>query len=59
MILFYMFIQNQYVAVFLALQEAFQAQPALQSKKQFLNKVTSLMKKGNMISASQKEEHEV
>nr|XP_034319448.1 receptor-type tyrosine-protein phosphatase alpha [Crassostrea gigas] len=50
---------NQYVAVFLALQEAFQAQPALQSKKQFLNKVTSLMKKGNMISASLKEEHEI
>lgn len=54
-----MFIQNQYMAVFLALQEAFQAQPALQSKKQFLNKVTSLMKKGNMISTSLKQEHEV
>uniref|UniRef100_K1QRA3 Receptor-type tyrosine-protein phosphatase kappa n=1 Tax=Magallana gigas TaxID=29159 RepID=K1QRA3_MAGGI len=49
---------NQYVAVFLALQEAFQAQPALQSKKQFLNKVTSLMKKGNMISTWLKQEHE-
>lgn len=54
-----MFIQNQYVAVFLALQEAFQAQPALQSKKQFLNKVTSLMKNRNMISTSLKQEHEV
>lgn len=54
-----MFIQNRYVAVFLALQEAFQAQSALQSKKQFLNKVTSLMKKGNMISTSLKQEHEV
>lgn len=51
--------QDQYITLFLALQEAFKAKPALQSKKQFLNKVTSLMTKGYMISPSLKDEHEV
>lgn len=51
--------QDQYITLFLALHESFKAKPALQSKEQFLHKVTSLMKRGNMISTSLKEEHEV
>lgn len=47
------------MTVFLALHEAFKTKPVSQSKKQFLNEVTSIMKKGNMISSSLKEEHEV
>lgn len=47
------------MTVFLALHEAFKTKPVSQPKKQFLNKVTSIMKKGNMISSSLKEEHEV
>lgn len=50
---------DQYMTVFLALHEAFKTKPVSQSKKQFLNKVTSIMKKGNMISSSLKEEHEI
>lgn len=51
--------QDQYITLFLALQEAFKAKPVLQSKKQFLNKVTLLIKKGYTISPSLTDEHEV